>query len=491
VVKIRVIIQGKNYDIYPLGFDLSNAGKVISFTSGGYQSSIFAETLVNHNPVAANQLSSCFHCRDQIQDIQQQLEQSQITVVLPTEKEGTFSEKYGSVSLANFSSQVTNTAEPIKPPVSVYRCVESVERVEHKLVVEVAGRHLTGKQFLHINKTETAPHQSAYTQNDPQYPYRSLASFVGLSDSERMIGVAIAMGSGPSPMILPLLNDALPCHKQTDKKEWDNVIIPVKPFYYLSETGDKNNSALLRKGWLYVFWQGQLWRELEVKENTAMRDIRVEWYRKQIQFGCILPDEKREAEGHWLTNIWLPYKINNEYQLGKKGIRLAFSEEQWSWGQIKELESSTEVLNEKTISVDGIEQYSENQSFDCDESNIGTLQAALKSAGNSGVEKKIAALYIGREIFELNFLFELDQFDDADRDDLITLETADKSWQQTIALQTAHNQKDNWVLLEFTGVPKNAIFNMTQDPNDGEPAFYLFRDLSYENVILMSTSYAK
>ena len=50
MVKTSVTIQGQNYDLYPLGYDLTRVGKLISFTDNTYQVAIFAEALVNFNP---------------------------------------------------------------------------------------------------------------------------------------------------------------------------------------------------------------------------------------------------------------------------------------------------------------------------------------------------------------------------------------------------------------------------------------------------------
>lgn len=82
-MKTRVVIQQTTYDIYPPGFDLTNAGEVIGFAQGQYLAEIFAEGVVQYNPHAAAQLSSCFHAREQISDIKQQLEDNLLTVVLP------------------------------------------------------------------------------------------------------------------------------------------------------------------------------------------------------------------------------------------------------------------------------------------------------------------------------------------------------------------------------------------------------------------------
>ncbi|WP_250654794.1 toxin VasX [Alkalimarinus coralli] len=514
-MKTRVTVRGQDYDIYSPGYDLTQAGKFISFADNTYQIALFAEALVNYNPAEANQLSHCFHRRDQIADIQKQLECGQLIVIQPGDNESKRpgeagyswlkapSDYHQTLSRSNpsFADSRMSAAAALKthPPVfskPQYKdSTETKERLNHKLVIEVAGRDLSNKQSIVLNKCKEGTSQRQYSVNDHKYSHRSLVTFNNLTQCNRSFGVAIAMAGEPSPMVLPLNKHALPCKGTIAKKEWDNILIPIKPMRYFSTQSDKNNAGLLRGGWLYVFWQGRLWRELEVKENSALRDVRVEWYRSQYGFGFHKSDEAREAEGHWLTNIWVPYKLDNDYQLKRKGVRVAFSETQWSWGKIKEIESNTDQLLSKTASVDAVEQYSKTQSFellDGDMSSINTILHTVKSTDQSIVDEerkqKIPVIFLNAAANTLNFLFELDPFDSDDRDDLITLQTADKSWRQTIQVQDARMHKPNWAILEYSGMPKASLLSMIQDPNDGEPAFYLFQNLTYQQVIELTES---
>lgn len=513
MVKTSVTIQGQGYEIYTEGYDLTRVGRVIGFTDDTYSAPLFADALVNENPAEANQLSSCFHKRDQVSDIQKQLEIGQLIVIQPKDNESKRlgdaeyswlqapSDHQYSTSRNNtpFSDSRMSTAPALKTKLSEFSTsqykysIETKEPLNHKLVIEVAGRDLSNKQSIVLHKHNESPSQRQDSVNDHQYSHRSLVTFNNLTPCARSFGIAITMKGEPSPMVLPLNTQALPCNETTAKKEWDSLIIPIKPMRFFSTQRDKNKASLLRNGWLYVFWQGRLWRELEVKENSALRDVRVEWYRRQYGFGLQKSEGAREAEGHWLTNIWVPYKLDNEYQLKRKGIRIAFSEIQWSWGQIEAIETDTDKLLNQTASLDVVEQYSKDQSFellDGDMSSIDSILCAEKNTDQRVVDgerkQKIPVIFLNAVANTLSFLFELDPFDDEERDDLITLQTADKSWSQAIQIQDARVYKPNWVILEYTGMPKAGLLSMTQDPNDGEPVFYLFQNLTYQQVIALT-----
>lgn len=150
---------------------------------------------------------------------------------------------------------------------------------------------------------------------------------------------------------------------------------------------------------MYIFWKGQLWRELEVKSNSAMRDVRVSWYRSQYRFGLHPADAERTAEGHWLNSVWVPYKLENEYQLGRKGVRVVFSASQWTWDVIESLEANTDLLIQKTTSVDAISHYSSQQAFGVEQGDIDSLESSvvrMKGRDSQGMEseKKIASVYL-------------------------------------------------------------------------------------------------
>ncbi len=77
----------------------------------------------------------------------------------------------------------------------------------------------------------------------------------------------------------------------------------------------------LREGWLYIYRNGHLWRELQVRDNTFMADVNLRRYQGL---------DIRHASGESDSRVIVPWKIDNQIQT----IEIAFSEVQWSWTRI-------------------------------------------------------------------------------------------------------------------------------------------------------------
>ncbi|GGX38645.1 PAAR-like domain-containing protein [Saccharospirillum salsuginis] len=101
-------------------------------------------------------------------------------------------------------------------------------------------------------------------------------------------------------------------------------------------TGDLDAEQIdaLRPGWLYVYLNGYLWRELKVTEHGTFSDVDLRTWQ-----GCDggLDNQGRpigrRATGTAQNYVELPTKINNE----APEIQVAFSEVQWSWKRIVSL----------------------------------------------------------------------------------------------------------------------------------------------------------
>ena len=396
---IRTYIQGHTIDLYTSGYDLSQAGTRLDLSNpatlpaGVQNSQQFVEQLLHYNPAIAHRLSSSNRFSQQA-DIQDQFEQGQWVAVYPKETKPHKSQKKswletGSITLdiKNAIAQRHTPKQPLTPiPPRLSRVIsnDSSEKkapLVSQLIIEVAGQNLTQSQYLSLNKTVTDSAKKQTALNDNQRGHRSLVHFQQISETPRTLSLSINMTSEPSPLQLPLTTQPLkPSNRSLSKAEYDNVLIPIKPFLHHSTDKAITAANQLSDGWLYVFWKGSLWRELDVSQEGTLRDCRVAWYRNQIRFGQHNHDAAREAEGHGLDNIWLPYKINNEYQLGHNGLRIAFSETQWTWNHIEALEANAEHLTAQTTSLDGIKQYSEKQHFDSASDSINAIEITMKTS---------------------------------------------------------------------------------------------------------------
>lgn len=77
----------------------------------------------------------------------------------------------------------------------------------------------------------------------------------------------------------------------------------------------------LRPGWIYIFRNGYLWRELQVVQGNAFEEVNLSEYKGKDQ---------RQATTEKIYHPILPYKLNGKVQQ----LEIAYSEIQWPWAYI-------------------------------------------------------------------------------------------------------------------------------------------------------------
>jgi len=147
--------------------------------------------------------------------------------------------------------------------------------------------------------------------------------FDNLPSGERFLELRIAdrRGSDDAWIKLPL-GKTRTCPKETEREQWDDILVPVVPLAYADPERNKSSARTLPEGWLYVFCDGELWRELRVVERSYMRDVDLAQYKGK---------DVREATGSPDIRIIVPHKIGGK----KKTVEMCFSRVQWSWKQIE------------------------------------------------------------------------------------------------------------------------------------------------------------
>ncbi len=70
------------------------------------------------------------------------------------------------------------------------------------------------------------------------------------------------------------------------------------------------------------------------------------------------------------------------------------------------------------------------------------------------------------------------------QNDIITLQTTDGSWQQEIKVSDLTEYKTDWVKLKFINPPQNAKFDLIQDPKDDDEPFYIFKNISFSEILM-------
>ncbi|MFT6917021.1 MAG: hypothetical protein ACJAWL_003372 [Motiliproteus sp.] len=158
------------------------------------------------------------------------------------------------------------------------------------------------------------------------------------------LSLQIETEQGP-PLRLPWLDAPKATLRAEDVQ--DQVLLPIYPMANMPVANFPDaylqRPALLRQGYLYVFWHGLLWRELEVDPQGHFRDINVMACRGQAQQSAdpnVEAQDLRPAVGKALQTLWLPARVNaNQPRWCLDEFQLAWSEVQWSWAYIRSLES--------------------------------------------------------------------------------------------------------------------------------------------------------
>jgi len=301
----------------------------------------------------------------------------------PTSSTLTGSNAAQALSSSNASSAASPSATPTpSTPSPTPLPPNTQQELRYKIVVEIAGHHPCAKQLIEISALSTdksAPREQQAQQNrgvnHNRDNHRGIVEFKKLPNTPRDLAIIISTSGYGANIRLPLNTTVSPNDNQTEKAEWDNVLVPVKPLAYATKENQKQQADVLKPGWIYIFWRGKLWRELEVKKNQALRDVNVEYYRRNWN-GDFGQEAEREAEGHWQTAVWIPYKLNGEIQSGNNAPLMMYSESQLDWPYVESLEADNAKLLEAASELD-LTTYSQDKHFKNASGDMGSIEDAL------------------------------------------------------------------------------------------------------------------
>jgi len=158
-------------------------------------------------------------------------------------------------------------------------------------------------------------------QHDLLLPARSkaLATYLRFAD-ERNGSLHIPLGR-----LATQPQEAIHASRQPRPGQRELALVPLIPLRYTEPTHDKGQAALLRPGgWLYIFRDGHLWRELQVLPQGRLRDVDL-----SEQAG----KDSRRASGEADQAVLVPARVGG----AAVRIEIAYAEVQWSWTQINAL----------------------------------------------------------------------------------------------------------------------------------------------------------
>jgi hypothetical protein len=157
---------------------------------------------------------------------------------------------------------------------------------------------------------------------------------------------------------IPLLKHARSNIEREDYQ--DNTLVRIKPLAEIaSDLPVRSGSnapvyqgkgvALLRPGFLYIFREDKLWRELEISQNSQFSDIDLQAVRAEVGD----PESElrmiRPSAGQWLDDVLVPVFLQGQAVM--HDFRMAYSEIQWDWAYIQKLEESAATRNARTTGV--------------------------------------------------------------------------------------------------------------------------------------------
>ncbi len=181
---------------------------------------------------------------------------------------------------------------------------------EHKIVVEFAGQWSSNAACLMLGKTDAQKEKVAVGKADTENKHRSLATFKDLDAEGKTLYIKIPCSDQPQPILLKLAEDLQPVDKETQMDEWDNVLVPLVPVHK-SDSG----YVSIDRGYIYVVWQSEVWREIQVQNDGRFSDVDLSLYQStksspQRSVDISLYDEDSEA--------FLSGEAFQLYQDGKK-----------------------------------------------------------------------------------------------------------------------------------------------------------------------------
>ncbi len=169
------------------------------------------------------------------------------------------------------------TDDTVLTPNPIYVPVDPVP--DHIIKVELAGQWAANHGELYLGKTEQQDGIFTKPHADIHNGHRSLAKFKNLVEEPKNLYLSIPMQGLNQSMKLLLAENVMPVPKDTDMDEWDNVLVPVVPMHYTTADKDKSKARLYPSGYIYIIWQGKVWREVKIDEKGFFRDIDLNYYR--------------------------------------------------------------------------------------------------------------------------------------------------------------------------------------------------------------------
>ncbi|MGR4066346.1 hypothetical protein [Billgrantia sp. C5P2] len=228
---------------------------------------------------------------------------------------------------------------------------------EPKLFIQVMGKeHPEGHRFVFYDledQQEQTALAEAVEEEDLPEPLSRIHGWAWEEQPRRNVWLEIASEEG-EPIRVPLFGNVGVTPWQEHERNTVHqhyVVQPVIPLaLWQSLLDDATHALPCRPGYLYIHYQGAIWREIEVGVSDSgewqFRDVDLAQHRSEADGYA---EDRRPAVSQPLTEIWLPARREMNW-MGRE-VKVAFSDVQWSAARLNHLEDNPTALNQRFQSV--------------------------------------------------------------------------------------------------------------------------------------------
>ena len=196
----------------------------------------------------------------------------------------------------------------------------------HKVSIEIAGQRADSLAGALVVRSAENPKlvRTLSTHKQGSDTHRLECSASGLPDTPFDLYYDISMQGG-SPMRLLLAKGLSPVDQDTQQARWPSVLVPLLPLRYFTAELDRSQARTLAGGYVYLFLNDGLHRELQVNEQGALRDVDL-----GAHDGV---GDARVARGHYTRFVVVPSLLNGVPQQ----VALAYSPTPLPWERLMQL----------------------------------------------------------------------------------------------------------------------------------------------------------
>ncbi len=197
----------------------------------------------------------------------------------------------------------------------------------YKIALEIAGQSAAGVAGTLVVSSVDAPATLRMLPSHSQGtdPHRLECALKGLPNTPFSLWYLINMQGG-SPMRVRLIKSLQPVDQDAQQARWPTVLVPVLPLRHLTPQLDRTQAMGVSSGWIYVYLNGHLWRELQViNTHGTLRDVDL-----GANDGV---GDPRTARGQYTGQIVVPHLLAGAEQK----VELAYSRRQFTWAALMKL----------------------------------------------------------------------------------------------------------------------------------------------------------